>query len=165
MTRQPFVELPERMVLRLRLEEAGATLATLPGGDGLQRFRSNMPEPVREAIEAYGWTGAKVRPARPGAAQISRMDEALAWVSLIPAAKPSANPRSFDGGAVLRRLVQCRLLVDPVSWQQSPNTPRYVFTWTKLGALMGMDPRAVKRYHGMALGQIWDALVEADTSV
>src|SRR4051794_35897925 len=67
-----------------RLEEAGATLLALPSGGYSTRLRSSSLEIVRTALEAYGWSDARVRPAVPSAERIDRMDEAMTWVSLIP---------------------------------------------------------------------------------
>jgi hypothetical protein len=67
-----------------RLEEAGATLLALPGTGYSTRLRASSLEIVRTALEAYGWTEARIRPSVPAADKISRMDEAMSWIPLIP---------------------------------------------------------------------------------
>jgi hypothetical protein len=144
--------------LQRRLEEAGAVMLSMPGSAMPQGFRSNLPAPILDACEAYGWDKAAAPRWRPNGRQIARMDEALGWVSLIPAAPVSADPASRNGGATLRRLVQMRLMVRPGSWYQTPNAPKYIFSWRTVAATMGADPRSVKTWHGMALGVICAAI-------
>jgi hypothetical protein len=154
------VEQPTRRALRVRLEEAGATLLAIPGGHGPAKYRSNLPEPVREAMVAYGRHTIRVRPPLPSAAAISRMDEAMGWVALIEGAGIADNPWSAGGNALLRRLVHCRLLVDPMSWHETPLKPIYLFKWSDLAALTNSNWRSVKLWHGAALGLIEGALAE-----
>ncbi len=123
-----------------RLEEAGATLLALPGTGYSTRLRTSSLEIVRAAIEGYGWTEKQVRPPVPSAAKITRMDEALGWLQLIP-----------EGRYVLRRIVGARSLV-------SPKTERHLFPWRRLGAALGADHKAVQRWHGEGIGLIVAAL-------
>ncbi len=123
-----------------RLEEAGATLLALPGTGWSTRLRTSSLEIVRTAIEAYGWAGQKVRPPIPSAAKITRMDEAMGWITLIPLDR-----------YVLRRIVGARSLVHPVS-------DRHLFPWRRLGAALGADHKAVQRWHGEGIGIIVAAL-------
>ncbi|MDA8048876.1 MAG: DUF6362 family protein [Rhodospirillales bacterium] len=95
---------------------------------------------VRAAIDAYGWSGARLRPAIPAAAAISRMDEALGWIGLI-------SHESY----VLRRIVGARALVSPL-------TGRHLFTWRRLGTLLGADARAVRRWHAKGIAAILECL-------
>lgn len=124
-----------------RLEDAGRTLLALqvrgvrPGG-----YRSTMPETVQEFAEAYGWTDERPRAAVPSAADITRMDEALAWPGLIPADR-----------TVLKRLVHARALVNPL-------TDRHLFSWRRLGAVVGADHKAVQRWHAQGIDLIVDGL-------
>lgn len=74
----------ERLICRL--EEAGAALLALPGTGWSTRLRGSSLEIVRTAIENYGWTTNRIRPPVPSATQITRMDEAMSWISLIPTA-------------------------------------------------------------------------------
>jgi hypothetical protein len=125
----------------LRLEQAGATLIALRVARiGPQEPRSGLPEPVKEVSASYGWSKLTPRPAVPSAADIDRMDEALAWVMLIPQDK-----------FVLRRIVNARCLV-------SPTTQRHLYTWSAIGRLIGADRRAVQRWHGQGIDLIANGL-------
>jgi hypothetical protein len=123
-----------------RLEEAGATLLALPGTGWSTRLRSSSLEIVRTAIESYGWSEQRVRPPVPQAAEITRMDEAMGWISLIPIDR-----------YVLRRIVGARSLVHPV-------TERHLFPWRRLGVALGADHKAVQRWHAEGIGLIVSAL-------
>ncbi len=123
-----------------RLEEAGATLLALPGTGWTTHMRSSSLEIVRSALEAYGWTEGRVRPPVPSSAKISRMDEAMAWIPLIPLDR-----------YVLRRVVGARSLVHPI-------TDRHLFPWRRLGAALGADHKAIQRWHAQGVALIVQAL-------
>ena len=123
-----------------RLEEAGATLLALPGTGWTTRLRSSSLEIVRTALEAYGWTEARIRPAVPSAGKITRMDEALGWIPLIPVDR-----------YVLRRVVGARSLVNPL-------TDRHLYPWRRLGVALGADHKSVQRWHAQGIGMIVKAL-------
>jgi Domain of unknown function (DUF6362) len=127
-------------LVKSRLEEAGSTLLALPSTGYSTKLRSSSLEIVRNAVEGYGWTEKQFRPAVPSAAKITRMDEALAWVLLIPVEN-----------YVLRRIVGARCLVHPVS-------ERHLFTWRRLATLLGADHKAVQRWHGQAVCMLVTAL-------
>lgn len=112
-----------------RLEEAGATLLALPGTGWTTRLRTSSLEIVRTALDAYGWTEARIRPSVPSAERITRMDEALSWIPLIPLDR-----------YVLRRVVGARSLVHPI-------TDRHLFPWRRLGKALGADHKAIQRWH------------------
>ena len=95
---------------------------------------------MRTALDAYGWTAERARPPGPDATKIDRMDEALGWITLIPRER-----------YVLRRIVGARALV-------SPMTERHLFSWRRLGAVLGADHKAVKRWHTEAIGLVVAAL-------
>ena len=122
--------------LTVRLEEAGATLLALPGTGWSTRLRGSNLEIVRSALESYGWTEKQIRPSVPSAARITRMDEALGWISLIP----------LDH-YVLRRIVGARSLVHPI-------TERHLYPWRRLATALGADHKAVKRWHGQGIDLI-----------
>jgi len=111
-----------------RLEEAGRTLLCLPGTGYSTRLRMSSLEIVRTAMEAYGWTPGRIRPPVPSGAAIDRMDEAYAWLKLIPEEK-----------YVLRRILGARSLVHPL-------TDRHLFPWRRLAAALGADHKAVQRW-------------------
>ncbi len=116
-----------------RLEEAGRTLLALPGTGYSTRLRTSSLDIVRTAMEAYGGAGGRVRPSIPSAAHITRMDEALGWIPMIP-----------QDRYVLRRIVGARCLV-------SPMTDRPLYSWRKLGDLLGADHKAVQRWHAQGI--------------
>jgi Domain of unknown function (DUF6362) len=123
-----------------RLEEAGAALLALPGTGWSTRLRGSSLEIVRTAMESYGWTTNRIRPPVPSAAQITRMDEAMSWISLIPIDR-----------YVLRRIVGARSLVHPI-------TERHLFPWRRLGTALGADHKAVQRWHAQGIDLIVSAL-------
>jgi len=123
-----------------RLEEAGATLLALPNTGWSTRLRSSSLDIVRTALEAYGWTDARIRPLVPSAEKITRMDEAMSWISLIPLDR-----------YVLRRIVGARSLVHPI-------TDRHLFPWRRLGTALGADHKAIQRWHAQGVRIIVEAL-------
>ena len=123
-----------------RLEEAGATLLALPGTGWSTRLRASSLEIVRAAIESYGWTAKRIRPPVPSAARISRMDEAMGWIPLIPTDR-----------YVLRRIVGARSLVHPI-------TERHLYPWRRLAAAIGADHKAIQRWHAQGIELIVDRL-------
>lgn len=126
-----------------RLEEAGATLLALPGTGWTTKLRTSNIEIVRTALESYGWTETRIRPPIPSAEKISRMDEAMGWIGIIPLDR-----------YVLRRIVGARSLVHPV-------TDRRLFPWRRLAAALGADHKAIQRWHGQAIDMIVAALNRA----
>ena len=61
-----------------RLEEAGIALLALPNTGPTTRLAQGGMEWVHSAAEAYGAAKAKIRPAAPSAAHITRMDQTIA---------------------------------------------------------------------------------------
>lgn len=131
---------PESESVIACLEEAGATLLSLPPSGFSPRLRTATLPVLHEAAEAYGWSRAEIRPPMPSAARISRMDHAMGFLGLIP-----------QDRYVLRRIVGCRALVHPVSG-------RHLFSWRRLGELLGADHKAVKRWHGEGIRLIVSTL-------
>jgi hypothetical protein len=127
-----------------RLEEAGRTLLALPPNGYATGLRMNVAVLVRHMIEAEGGEPkpSRLRPPVPSAAGITRMDEALGWIPLIP------RDRS-----VLRRIVGARALVNPL-------TDRHLYPWRRLGAMLGADHKAVQRWHAQGVDMIVSALNE-----
>ena len=115
-----------------RLEEAGATLLALPASGYSTGMRTSKYDIVQAAVEYQGQPG-RLRPAAPDAAHISRMDEALEWITLIPLERH-----------VLRRIVGCRSLV-------SPTTERHLYSWRRLALAVGAEHKAVQRWHAQAI--------------
>jgi hypothetical protein len=125
-----------------RLEEAGTTMLCLPHMGPTTKLRSVRYDVVHTAIDACGWQAAeaRVRPSVPGAAAVSRMDEALGWIGLIPQDK-----------YVLRRILGARALVGPL-------TGRHLYPWRRLAGLLGADHKAIQRWHGQGVAMIVAAL-------
>ena len=126
-----------------RLEEAGATLLALPNSGWSTRLRTSSLEVVHTVLEAYGWNDARIRPLVPSAEKISRMDEALSWIPLIPLDR-----------FVLRRIVGARSLVHPI-------TDRHLFPWRRLGKALGADHKAVQRWHAQGIAILVQSLKAA----
>jgi hypothetical protein len=127
----------------VRLEEAGHTLLCLPETGYSTRMRSSALELVRVACEIeQAAPGKRLRVPVPSAGRIGEMDEAWSWLGLIPADR-----------YVLRRIVGARALV-------SPTTERHLFSWRRLGGLLGADHRAVQRWHAEGVGWIVKELLQ-----
>ena len=123
-----------------RLEEAGATLLSIPHSGWTTKLRTSSLDIVRSAAEAYGWGEKRLRPPVPSASKIDRMDEALSWIPLIPVEN-----------YVLRRIVGARCLVHPL-------TERHLYPWRRLAAALGADHKAIQRWHGQGIDLIIAAL-------
>jgi hypothetical protein len=135
---------PDEKYVVARLEEAGATLLALPHTGYSTRLRTSSLDIVRTALEAYGWGDeVRARPMVPPARKIDEMEQALAWIPLIPLDR-----------YVLRRIVGARSLVSPL-------TGRHVFAWRRLAAAIGTDHKAVQRWHAQGIGLIVAALNRA----
>lgn len=156
---------PERIInpdslelLTLRLEAAGTAMLGLQvRGVRPAEYRCNMPAVVHTLEEAYGWEEISVEDLPvpvPSARQITAMDEALGWISLIPldAARPGSGQRhSYHGGAVLRRLVMSRALVDP-------RTGKHCFSWRRLGKVLHCSPESARQWWARGMDLIFAAL-------
>jgi hypothetical protein len=123
-----------------RLEEAGATLLALPSSGYTTRLRASKLEFVASAAEAFGGKAATMRAPVPSASRITRMDEALGWIALIPQER-----------YVIRRIVGARSLVSPV-------TERHLYSWRRLGAAVGADHKAVQRWHAQGIDMLVAAI-------
>ncbi len=132
----------DRSLAVQRLEEAGRTLLALPASGYNTRCRTGSFDIVRSALESYGWSSQPIRPSIPPAAQITRMDEALGWISLIP-----------QDRYVLRRVVGARTLVNPL-------TDRHLFSWRRLALVLGADHKAVQRWHALGIDMVVSAVNE-----
>jgi len=135
-------KLPDDKYVITRLEEAGATLLALPQSRFSTRLRTSSLDILRGAVDAYGAGEARIRPPAPSGRKIDEMEQALAWIPLIPLQR-----------YVLRRIVGARALVNPM-------TGRHVFTWRRLAASVGADHKAVQRWHAQGVAMIVAALAE-----
>jgi hypothetical protein len=123
-----------------RLEEAGATLLALPSTGYSTRLRASKLDFVANAAAAFDGKGAVLRAPVPSASRITRMDEALGWIVLIPQER-----------YVIRRIVGARSLVSPV-------TERHLYSWRRLGTAVGADHKAVQRWHAQGIDMLVAAL-------
>ncbi len=127
------VSIHERVIARL--EEAGATLLALPKTGHSTAARGFWPDMLRDAFIDRPGAGP-MKPPVPASDRIDRMDEALAWLRLIPADR-----------FVLRRIVGARSLVNPL-------TERHLFPWRRIGRMVGADHRAVQGWHAYGIDLI-----------
>ena len=124
-----------------RLEEAGATLLALPNTGHSTKLRVSQLAVASGSEEQAVTMTPRLRLPVPSASRITRMDEAYGWLQLIPGERH-----------VMRRLVGARSLVSPV-------TERHLFSWRRLGGLVGADHKAVQRWHGQGVDMIVAALL------
>lgn len=120
-----------------RFDEAGLTLAALPS-HGIRPASAGAfwPEIVRD-LDELGW-GAESdeRMPRPSAAAVARMDEALAWLSLL------------DGrDERLRKVINMRLIVHPISRMHR-------YSWRQIGGRLGISDDTARRWHRQACERI-----------
>ena len=123
-----------------RLEAAGATLLALPQTGFSTRLRSSSLDVVRSALDNYSFSEARIRPPAPSGKEIDEMEQALAWIPLIPLERH-----------VLRRIVGARTLVNPM-------TGRHVFAWRRLATSLGADHKSVQRWHAQGIAMIVAAI-------
>jgi hypothetical protein len=130
-----------------RLEEAGHTLLSLPRAGRPSEHRPTRHHFVAEALGAFAAAEcASPRLPVPPASRITRMDQALSWIPLIPGDKLTH-----------RRIVGCRCLVSPV-------TGRHLFSWRRLARLLGADHKAIQRWHATGIDLIV-ATLQRDAAV
>ena len=122
-----------------RLEEAGTAILALPASGYSTKLRSSNLIPIPE-LSTWADVPDRLRPPPPSSATITRMDEAFDWIRLLPADRH-----------VIRRIVGARCLVHPA-------TQRHLFSWRRLGGLLGADPKAVKSWHAQGIDRIVDRL-------
>jgi hypothetical protein len=127
-----------------RLEEAGRTLFAMPNNSPRLGIRTQHYGFVVDAAAAAASNSkSRLRPAIPDARHISRMDEAMSWISLIPLDR-----------YVLRRIVGARSLVHPI-------TGRHVHSWRKVANSLGYSHQAVRGWHAQGIDLIVAALRRA----
>jgi hypothetical protein len=123
-----------------RLEAAGATLLALPQTGFSTRLRSSSLDIVRNALDSYSFSAARIRPPVPSGKEIDEMEQALGWIPMIPSDR-----------YVLRRIVGARTLVNPM-------TGRHVFAWRRLATSIGTDHKSVQRWHAQGIAMIVAAI-------
>jgi hypothetical protein len=132
----------DRLVIA-RLEDAGRVLLALPMRGYTTHLRTGHPEVVHDFSEAYGWLPERPRIPIPSADRISRMEEALEWLSLIP----GEHSR-------FRRVVGMRMLVSPLN-------DRYLFSWRGVGSRMRVDHKTAKHWHRRGVDLVTSGLIHA----
>lgn len=131
----------DREYVQVRLEQAGTTLLALRTPSPYPASPTcHMPPIIHQAIEAYGWIPAEVRPPVPDARAISSMDATFQWLALVP------NSRY-----VIRRIVAARTLVSPV-------TGRHIVSWRGLGLMLRCSHEAARFWHAQGIGWIVEGL-------
>ena len=136
---------PDAAYVVARLEEAGSTLLAMPQSGPSTRLRMSRYDVVQSAVEAYGWQSAehRLRPPAPTSQMVSRMDEAMGWITLIPSER-----------YVLRRIVGARSLI-------APTTARHLYPWRRLAGLLGADHTAIQRWHRQGIDMIVAGLLRS----
>ena len=132
-----------------RLEEAGATLLSLPHTGHSTRLRIGALRPLLNAEDVMHAAPDRPRVPVPSAAGVDRMDQALAWVPLIP--EGQVGSRCGPTGVVLRRIVHARALVSPL-------TGKHLFAWRRLAFALSADHKTVQRWHTQGIDIIVAAL-------
>lgn len=126
-----------------RLEEAGRALLSMPPTGYSTRITISRvlfaPEPGESGLP----TPPAVRITPPSSQEISRMDEALEWLALIP-----------NRQRAIRRIVAARALKNPV-------TDKHLYSWRDIGRIMNIDHKAVQRWHSQGIEIITRALWRA----
>lgn len=111
------------------LYQAGRTLMALRvSGCWPSGHRSGMPECLRDP-EDMRYAETEYSPAAPSPSQVSAMDLALGWISLLPAAT--------EAQVRIRKLVWARCLV-------SPRSDRPIYSWARLGRMLGLSENTAK---------------------
>lgn len=131
----------EPLEIKTWLEWAGSKLLAMhiasPAPKG---YKVAWPEYATDHKTAYGYTGNRLKAAEPRSVEIELMDKLLLFPNLI-------------SDVTIRRIVNARSLVTPVS-------NRYVYSWTKLGYMIHVDPRRVVRLHQKGLVEISSHLTQ-----
>ncbi|MCJ8352709.1 DUF6362 family protein [Novacetimonas hansenii] len=134
-------------VVGQRLFEAGCTLAALPAY-GLKPGCVRVAWPEMLADVDLDWINAApdddLRPPRPDAGAVSRMDESLSWIGLIG-----------DDRRNWRKVLCLRLIVHPISH-------RYRWTWRKIAQRLHTNHHTAKSWHELAVADIARKIVQPE---
>jgi hypothetical protein len=140
------------------LEDAGRDFMALRvSGTAPAGARSGML-PFLRSLDPESWVDrpdpADLQPAPPSAREISSSDEVLGWILLIPldpARRGSGELHSRHGGAMLRRVVFLRSMINP-------RTDRHVYSWRHLGRRLGCSHEACRAWHATGIDKIFYGL-------
>lgn len=124
MTSQAAAEL--LVEVETRFDEAGMTLARLPGG-----WRSRIA--LQEMLDELPYDEEAPPIARPTPLEIDRMDECFTWLAHLPLA-PAPD----------RWLVKRRLL-------RNGRTGAYYASWSQLGRQLGVSNHTATAWHARAM--------------
>jgi hypothetical protein len=105
--------------------------------------QSGWPAYATDALEAYGYTNERLRPAIPSKREIDLMDEILGLAALVRDDKH-------------RRIVQCRAIVTPVA-------QRHLWSFAKIATLLHTNKQNIATWHRKALAEIAWRLPAAKT--
>ena len=115
------------------LDDAALTLAAMPAnGCWPGGMRSYWPEIVADRDDLDWPQESDIRPPKPTADQIERMDLALSWLALLEGEERR-----------LRVVVNMRLIVHPISGTHK-------WTWQKIGRKLGISHHTAKSWFEMA---------------
>jgi hypothetical protein len=118
-----------------RLESAGKVLLSLPDLDRSNKLRTTTSRFFVMPMENCGYSSKKIHMTiEPN--EIDAMDEAFTWLNYIPTDR-----------YVLRRIVGARSLVSPL-------TGKHLYSWRRLGNLLGCDHKAVQRWYKQGIDLI-----------
>lgn len=124
-----------------RLNEAGATMQALPNTGHSLRMKTQNFGASQDIVPLTDRNHNKrLRPPVPSAEQITRMDEAMNWFSLIPSEKH-----------VIRRIVALRSITNPM-------TGAHLYSWRRIADTVHADYRAVKTWYKQGIDLIYSAL-------
>ena len=123
-----------------RLDRAGATLLALPHtGHSTRMSQSKLPI-VRDFADLVGAEQDDELVLTPTPRMISEMEQALGWITLIPAER-----------TVLRRIVGARSLC-------RPTTMRPLYGWRRIAMMVGASHEAVRQWHAQGIDLIVSGL-------
>ncbi len=125
-----------------RIEHAGATLRCLRIRSPSTLLARGRIEIVQEVASDMVMDRTRLAYPVPSARDVSLMDEALSWISLIP-------------NQVKRRVVSMRSQFDPY---QEKN----IISWRRCGDIIGADHKTIRVWHGQAIDLIARALRGAE---
>lgn len=116
------------------LKWSGSKLLSLPDKNRPASYRVSWPATLPEPNLAYGWSATRLRVPYPSSEDLALCDKICSLVT------------SIDD-LTLRRIVFAATLVTPLNH-------RRLYSWTDIGALLGLERKAVRRRFDEGLKQI-----------
>jgi hypothetical protein len=131
------LEYVDACYVKARLENAGATLLSLPAtGTAPSRYKVAWPEMVQAVWDAYKPDGDDPRLPVPSAQAITAMDEAFQWIPLVG-----------EHALQTKRLIWLRLLVHPLS-------EKHLWGWRKLERMTGLHRTTMALRHSRGIDRL-----------